>query len=114
MGRPKGVKNKPKAGKLIVKEAVLHEHIKIMPPQTVLTDSQKKEEMNHVKDKKEEIKEVKKEHVLSHKPILEPLQAGQAYFEAPDGHIIIGDDSKNEVWYRQGNGGKGCFINKKR
>ena len=48
------------------------------------------------------------------KPKLEPLAVGQAYFEAPDGTIIIGDETKNEIWYRAGNGGKGMFINKKR
>lgn len=65
-----------------------------------------------------EIKKEKEDVVLSKpvvsKPALPVLVAGQAYFEAPDGHIIIGEDSKDQTWYRQGNGGKGMWINKKR
>lgn len=48
------------------------------------------------------------------KPKVDPLAPGQAYFEAPDGTIIIGEDSKNEVWCRALNNGKGGWINKKR
>jgi len=48
------------------------------------------------------------------KPVLEPLHPGQKYFEAPDGTIIIGESDRDRVWYRQGNGGKGCWINPKR
>jgi len=47
-------------------------------------------------------------------PKLEPLGPGQAYFEAPDGTILIGEDTKNEMWYRGLNGGKGGWINRKR
>lgn len=45
---------------------------------------------------------------------LPPLGPGQAYFEAPDGTIIIGEDEKDHIWYRGLNGGKGGWINKKR
>lgn len=45
---------------------------------------------------------------------LEPLGPGQAYFEAPDGTVIIGEETADRLWYRQGNGGKGMYINKKR
>lgn len=45
---------------------------------------------------------------------LEPLAPGQAYFEAPDGTVIIGDDTKNEIWCRTLNEGKGGWINKRR
>lgn len=50
----------------------------------------------------------------SSKPKLEPLGAGQAYFEAPDGTVLIGEDSREQIWYRAGNNGKGMWINKKR
>jgi len=40
-----------------------------------------------------------------------PLQAGQKYFQAPDGTIVIGSKDVNEVWYRKGNNGKGCWVN---
>ena len=48
------------------------------------------------------------------KEVLEPLQLGQKYFEAPDGTIVIGEADKNELWYRKLNNGRGGFINPKR
>jgi len=48
------------------------------------------------------------------KPKLEPLSVGQAYFEAPDGTVVIADATKDQTWYRAGNHGKGMWINKKR
>lgn len=67
---------------------------------------------------KEEVNETEKEtevEVLTPEaPKLEPLSEGQAYFEAPDGTIIVGESSKDHVWYRGLNDGKGGFINKKR
>lgn len=50
----------------------------------------------------------------SKSPKLEALGPGQAYYEAPDGTIIIGDAGKDRIWYRAGNGGKGMWINPKR
>jgi len=60
---------------------------------------------------KEKVNEAKKEEK---KGVLEPLQPGQKYFEAPDGTVIIGEADKQQVWYRAGNEGKGCYINPKR
>jgi hypothetical protein len=48
------------------------------------------------------------------KPVLEPLQPGQKYFEAPDGDIIIGEDTKSQIWHRKLNGGRGGWVNPKR
>jgi hypothetical protein len=45
---------------------------------------------------------------------LDPLGPGQAYFEAPDGTIVVGEDTKDSVWYRALNKGKGGWINRKR
>lgn len=45
---------------------------------------------------------------------LEPLGSGQAYFEAPDGTILVGDETREQIWYRAGNNGKGMWINKMR
>lgn len=56
--------------------------------------------------------EVKETPVL--KPVVEPLGAGQAYFEAPDGTLITGEANKDQIWYRAGNGGRGMWINRKR
>lgn len=89
MGRPKGSKNKVES---------VHE-----------TDI--KGEMIENEERKEE----KREEVLNKEaPKLEPLGPGQAYFEAPDGTIVIGEDTRNEIWHRAGNNGKGCWINRKR
>lgn len=93
---PKGIPNKKKVEQKVIKEEVKHE-------------------------KKEETKETK--HVLVvEKPAqaaiaqkLEPLAPGQAYFEdGPTGTVMIGDATRDQVWFRAGNGGKGCWINKKR
>lgn len=50
----------------------------------------------------------------SRKSLEHPLQVGQAFFEAPDGYIIVGDEKQDRVFYRAGNGGKGYWINKRR
>jgi hypothetical protein len=42
------------------------------------------------------------------------LSPGQAFFEAPDGFIIVGDADRDHVLYRQGNNGQGMRINKRR
>lgn len=43
------------------------------------------------------------------------LSPGQAYFEDGEtGTIRIGEDNKGEIWFRNANGGKGGWINKKR
>lgn len=70
-----------------------------------------KEPIEVIRKAVEEKPEVKPEPV---KPKLEPLAVGQAYFESPDGVVIIGDATKDQVWYRAGNNGKGLMINKKR
>jgi hypothetical protein len=93
MPRPKGSKNK-------TKEVHSHE-----VKETIKQDQ--------TADLVEPIAEKVVDAVLKPK-VLEPLSVGQAYFEAPDGTIIIGDDSRDQVWYRQMNKGKGGWINKKR
>lgn len=50
----------------------------------------------------------------SRKALDHPLQAGQAFFEAPDGHIIVAESDRPHVWYRQGNNGEGMWINPRR
>ncbi len=61
-----------------------------------------------------QIEEPKSEEPKKVVPALEPLQPGQAYFESPEGEIIIGEDTKGHVWSRKMNGGKGGWANKKR
>lgn len=99
MGRPKGSVNKKKEENLT--ETAVNSAIEIKTEVVTNADVRKEEE--------------KREEVLKQAaPKLEPLGPGQAYFEAPDGTIVIGDDTKNEIWYRAGNNGKGMFINRKR
>lgn len=88
MSRPKGSTNKKK--------------IEVVAP---IVPQETKPEVKHVR--KEEVKETKEVK-------LEPLGPGQRYFEASDGTILIGEADKNQLWYRNGDGGKGCWINPKR
>ena len=50
----------------------------------------------------------------SRKALEHPLGPNQAFFEAPDGFVIVSDADKDHVLYRQGNNGKGMWINKRR
>lgn len=51
----------------------------------------------------------KSREVLKH-----PLAPGQAFFEAPDGFVVVGEESKDRAFYRAGNNGKGLWINRMR
>jgi len=63
----------------------------------------------------EEKKEIKETIVsVVKKPAVDKLGPGQKYFESPEGEIITGDESKNQIWSRNTNGGKGGYVNPKR
>jgi hypothetical protein len=82
---------------------------KVIKKEEVIKKVKKPESISEpIKEVVNEAKETKKEGIL------EPLQPGQKYFEAPDGTVIIGEADKQQIWYRAGNGGKGFFINPKR
>lgn len=89
MGRPAGSKNKPK--------------------EVVDTVVEVKTDITTNEEKKEEPAQA-----VQVKPKLEPLGPGQRYFEAPDGTVLIGEDTNPHMWYRAGNNGKGMWINPKR
>ena len=67
-----------------------------------------KEETKNAERKKEEVKKDVQGRVL------EPLGPGQCYFESPDGRVLIGEDTKDQMWDRQMNNGRGGWINKMR
>lgn len=92
MGRPAGSKNKPKAVDEVVDSV-------IETKEAVVVNEEKKEEPAKA---------------VQVKPKLEPLGPGQRYFEAPDGTVLIGEDTNPHMWYRAGNNGKGMWINPKR
>lgn len=50
----------------------------------------------------------------SRKALLHHLEDGQAFFESPEGYIVIGETGKDHVWCRAANNGKGMKINKMR
>lgn len=50
----------------------------------------------------------------SRESLKHPLAAGQAFFEAPSGYIVVAQADRDRVWCQRENGGKGVFINKKR
>lgn len=100
MSRPKGSKNKPKAE---IEESVTAANSAV--------DIQAEVNANaDVREEKEEREEVLKKEA----PKIEPLAAGQAYFEAPTGELLIGDATQDRMWFRAGNDGKGMWVNKKR
>lgn len=98
MGRPKGSKNKKQEE--VVTETVT-ENFQSQPVEVINAD---------VREEKEEREEVLKAAA----PTVEPLGPGQKYFEAPDGTMLIGEATANQIWYRNGNGGKGMWVNPRR
>ena len=50
----------------------------------------------------------------SRKALAQPLAEGQAFFESPEGYIMIGEKEKDHVWCRDMNNGKGGWINPRR
>lgn len=73
----------------------------------------------HEEIKEKEMPEIEAKPVVS--PVvekveekLEPLQPGQKYFEAPSGEIVVGEDTKSQIWFRKLNNGRGGWINPKR
>ena len=100
MGRPKGSRNKSTE---VEEEHGICEVVVV--PEVV---EQKEKEVSHEEEREETAKAVQV------KPKLEPLGPGQKYFEAPDGTVLIGEDSNPHMWYRAGNDGKGMWINPKR
>ncbi len=105
---PRGIKSKP-----VVTP-------KVQKPEPIAKVKEVKE-IAHVREEKKE--EIKKDVLREVEPVgvqvpkvqkLDPLGPGQAYFEAPDGTVLVGEADKAQLWYRAGNGGKGMFINQKR
>jgi hypothetical protein len=95
MGRPAGSKNKKTE---VVENDVI--------PQ--VSEQKEIEVISHEEERQETAK------AMLTKPKLEPLGPGQRYFEAPDGTVLIGEDTQPHIWYRAGNEGKRMFINPKR
>lgn len=52
--------------------------------------------------------------VESRKALSHPLPPGMAFFEAPDGYILMGEDTKDHILLRGYDNGKGLLINKRR
>ncbi len=115
MGRPKGSKNKEKNEDEVISSTDNNQHPLKTKFTSPVVDYNLTEEalIENADGWKEE--EKKSEMLTVEKPKgIEPLAPGQAYFEAPDGTIIIGEGDKDQVWYRGLNGGKGGWINRKR
>lgn len=43
-----------------------------------------------------------------------PLQAGQIFFESPEGFIMVDEETRGKVWCRQADKGRGMWINPRR
>ena len=50
----------------------------------------------------------------SRKALNFPLPAGQKFFESPDGEIIVGEATNDQVWSRRMNKGHGGWVNPRR
>lgn len=50
----------------------------------------------------------------SRKSLESPLAEGMAFFESPEGYIIVAESTRPHVWCGKANDGKGMFINPKR
>ena len=84
-------------------------------PMTTLeggSDERKEEEKERMPIIEEKKEIVKSKTMLKNN--VNPLGTGEAYFEAPDGTILVGSENADRLWYRAGNGGRGMWINKKR
>ena len=80
-----------------------------------LSRKEKEAEVNDVKtDATPELTPEHQRIAESRKALEYPLDAGQQFFEAPDGFIIVAEADRQHVMYRQGNGGKGMMINQRR
>ena len=77
----------------------------------VLPEPVRKEE---TKAKAEKVGKCKPPH-LDQCQCQDSLSPGQAYFEDGEtGTIRIGEDHKGEIWFRDANGGRGGWINRRR
>jgi hypothetical protein len=117
MGRPKGSKNKAMDGLVEKFEGLVDEAAKTpgIPEMlgVAITREDVVETIKNAGGKHEEkMKETAK--TVQVNPKLEPLGPGQKYFEAPDGTVLIGEDTNPHMWYRAGNDGKGMWINPRR
>lgn len=43
-----------------------------------------------------------------------PLPEGMAFFESPEGYIVVAEATRPDVWCNKANNGKGMRINPKR
>jgi hypothetical protein len=50
----------------------------------------------------------------SRKLLETPLSPGQAFFESPEGFVMVDEETRGRVWCRQANKGQGLWINSKR
>ena len=84
-------------------------------PQSVIDDAELTMETKHEETKKEE--KVTKNILKPKRPCgccdeqLAPAGPGQRYFEAPDGHVVLAENSLQQVFDRRLNNGKGGWIN---
>lgn len=84
-----------------------------LPPVAIAPETAMEEK--HEETKKEE--KVTKNILKPKRPCgccdeqLAPAGPGQRYFEAPDGHVVLAENSLQQVFDRRLNNGKGGWIN---
>ena len=83
-----------------------------MHPETQAKLLEQKPEPVHFKEKSDA--PIADRIAESRKALDHPLQPGQAFFESPEGEILVGEADKGKMWSRTMNGGKGGWINPRR
>lgn len=125
MGRPVGSKNKPrdvdeqetstnetKIEGLVENGSQIVQEVKKDVPTKSLEESKDVQKEKEGTPKNKTPREIAIEE--SRKALNFPAPPGQKFFEAPDGFVILAEDTKTHVLYRAGNDGQGMIINPKR
>jgi flagellar biosynthesis GTPase FlhF len=61
--------------------------------------------------KKNPAKTMAEQVAESRKALKQPLAPGMAFYESPEGFVVVGEASRGTVWCHQANHGKGMKIN---
>lgn len=106
---------------------------KAKPPITEVVQREEKEQVHEENQKREEVvatpvktdfnpealrekpgPSISERIAESRKSLNQILEEGQAFFETPEGEILIGQSDRDRMWSRTMNNGKGGWCNKRR
>lgn len=64
--------------------------------------------------KEKRVPTFEEKRIESRKLLEQPVPPGMAYFESPEGYVMIGEAKNGTIWCRDSNDGKGQWINQRR